>query len=97
MGEAISLEAMQTQLLEVVSDKTGYPVEMLELDMDTEADLGIDSLKRVEIVGALCAISAGLLGLAQFCVRERARNHRYRPRHLPVRRCTAENIRNNCT
>ncbi|MBW4670212.1 MAG: SDR family NAD(P)-dependent oxidoreductase [Cyanomargarita calcarea GSE-NOS-MK-12-04C] len=40
-------------LLNVVSDKTGYPVEMLELSMDMEADLGIDSIKRVEILGAL--------------------------------------------
>ena len=49
---AITLETAQTQLLVVVSDKTGYPVEMLEMEMDMEADLGIDSLKRVEIVGA---------------------------------------------
>lgn len=40
-------------LLEVVSDKTGYPTEMLELEMDLEADLGIDSIKRVEIMGTL--------------------------------------------
>ncbi len=40
-------------LLEVVSEKTGYPAEMLELNMDMEADLGIDSIKRVEIFGAL--------------------------------------------
>jgi hypothetical protein len=40
-------------LLSVVSEKTGYPSEMLELDMDMEADLGIDSIKRVEILGAM--------------------------------------------
>ncbi len=40
-------------LLEVVGEKTGYPPEMLELDMDMEADLGIDSIKRVEILGAM--------------------------------------------
>ena len=40
-------------LLEIVADKTGYPAEMLDLDMDMEADLGIDSIKRVEIMGAL--------------------------------------------
>src|SRR5690606_1733873 len=34
-------------------DKTGYPVDMLELSMDMEADLGIDSIKRVEILGAV--------------------------------------------
>ncbi len=42
-----------TQLLFVISEKTGYPSEMLELEMDLEADLGIDSIKRVEILGAM--------------------------------------------
>ena len=40
-------------LLEVVAEKTGYPVEMLNLEMDLEADLGIDSIKRVEILAAI--------------------------------------------
>src|SRR5690554_2047681 len=40
-------------MLDVVADKTGYPVEMLELEMDMEADLGIDSIKHVEILGAV--------------------------------------------
>ncbi len=52
-AEAVDATEMQTKLLAVVSDKTGYPAEMLELDMDMEADLGIDSIKRVEILGAL--------------------------------------------
>ncbi|MBF0409457.1 MAG: SDR family NAD(P)-dependent oxidoreductase [Candidatus Riflebacteria bacterium] len=39
-------------LLSSVSEKTGYPKEMLNLDMDMEADLGIDSIKRVEILSA---------------------------------------------
>jgi acyl transferase domain-containing protein len=46
-------DSMSKALLEVVSDKTGYPTEMLELEMDLEADLGIDSIKRVEIMGTL--------------------------------------------
>ena len=49
----IDSDTLSQTLLEVVSDKTGYPSEMLELDMDIEADLGIDSIKRVEIIGAL--------------------------------------------
>lgn len=49
----VLLEELTTGLLEIVSEKTGYPVEMLELDMDLEADLGIDSIKRVEILGSL--------------------------------------------
>ena len=40
-------------LLAVVSEKTGYPVEMLEMDMGMDSDLGIDSIKRVEILSAL--------------------------------------------
>ncbi|MBG1259424.1 type I polyketide synthase [Nostoc commune] len=40
-------------LLDVISDKTGYPAEMLETEMDLEADLGVDSIKRVEIIGAM--------------------------------------------
>jgi acyl transferase domain-containing protein/NAD(P)H-dependent flavin oxidoreductase YrpB (nitropropane dioxygenase family) len=37
-------------LLRIVSERTGYPKEMLGLDLDMEADLGIDSIKRVEIM-----------------------------------------------
>jgi NAD(P)-dependent dehydrogenase (short-subunit alcohol dehydrogenase family)/acyl carrier protein len=44
---------IDTAMLEVVSRLTGYPVEMLGLDMDIEAELGIDSIKRVEILSAL--------------------------------------------
>ena len=40
-------------LLEVVAEKTGYPAEMLEPGMQLDADLGIDSIKRVEILSAL--------------------------------------------
>ena len=40
-------------MLEVVAEKTGYPVEMLDLSMALEADLGIDSIKRVEILSAV--------------------------------------------
>jgi len=42
-------------LLGQVSRRTGYPREMLALDDDMEADLGIDSIKRVEILGELQA------------------------------------------
>jgi len=40
-------------LLDVVADKTGYPVDMLNLEMNLDSDLGIDSIKRVEILSAL--------------------------------------------
>lgn len=47
------MEALTQTMLKVVGEKTGYPVEILELDMDMEADLGIDSIKRVEILGTM--------------------------------------------
>ena len=50
---SVDLSGLDTNLLAITSEKTGYPVEMLEMDMDMEADLGIDSIKRVEIMGAL--------------------------------------------
>ena len=45
--------AVQAVLLDVVAEKTGYPAEMLEPTMQLDADLGIDSIKRVEILSAL--------------------------------------------
>ena len=49
----LSKEKVAEILLSVIAEKTGYPSEMLELNMDMEADLGIDSIKRVEIFGAM--------------------------------------------
>jgi acyl transferase domain-containing protein/NADP-dependent 3-hydroxy acid dehydrogenase YdfG len=45
--------SIQAALMAVVADKTGYPKEMVGLDMEIEADLGIDSIKRVEILSAV--------------------------------------------
>jgi acyl carrier protein len=50
---SLNLDDLANNLLSITSEKTGYPIEMLELDMDMEADLGIDSIKRVEILGGL--------------------------------------------
>ena len=47
-------------MMDVVAEKTGYPTEMLELEMDMEADLGIDSIKRVEILGSVQEIITDL-------------------------------------
>lgn len=40
-------------VLAIIAEKTGYPVDALSPEMDLEADLGIDSIKRVEILGAV--------------------------------------------
>lgn len=50
---ALSLEDLQNGILNIVSEKTGYPKEMLGLDLDLEADLSIDSIKRMEIIADL--------------------------------------------
>ncbi|PRC62579.1 hypothetical protein C6A85_02325, partial [Mycobacterium sp. ITM-2017-0098] len=42
-------------VLAIVSEKTGYPADMLSLEMEMEAELGIDSIKQVEILAALQA------------------------------------------
>ncbi|HKN52352.1 MAG TPA: beta-ketoacyl synthase N-terminal-like domain-containing protein, partial [Amycolatopsis sp.] len=44
---------VESVLLAVVGEKTGYPVEMLDAGMELEGDLGIDSIKRVEILSGL--------------------------------------------
>ncbi|MBL4657530.1 MAG: acyltransferase domain-containing protein, partial [Flavobacteriales bacterium] len=48
---SVDRSSIESSLLAVIAEKTGYPSEMLELTMDMEADLGIDSIKRVEIFG----------------------------------------------
>ncbi|MCI3273651.1 type I polyketide synthase [Streptomyces cylindrosporus] len=54
---AAAVEAPATDLeqvvLEIISERTGYPVDMIEPDLDLEADLSIDSIKRAEIAGEL--------------------------------------------
>ncbi|MFE2949054.1 SDR family NAD(P)-dependent oxidoreductase [Embleya sp. NPDC059267] len=39
--------------LAIVAELTGYPVEMLTPEMDLEVDLGVDSIKRVQILTRL--------------------------------------------
>ncbi|WP_299976543.1 type I polyketide synthase [Desulfobacula sp.] len=49
----ITCAQIEKILFEIVSKLTGFPVEMLESDMDIESDLGIDSIKKVEIISEL--------------------------------------------
>ncbi|MEV6560741.1 SDR family NAD(P)-dependent oxidoreductase [Nocardia sp. NPDC051756] len=49
----VTADALRQALQEVVAEKTGYPVEMVDPSMDLEADLGVDSIKRVQVIGAL--------------------------------------------
>ncbi len=73
--EPVATVTVRTEVLRlvevVVSEKTGYPPEVLGHDMDLEAELGIDSIKQVEILSALRDRMPGLpeiepSALAQF-------------------------------
>ncbi|GAA4524718.1 SDR family NAD(P)-dependent oxidoreductase [Amycolatopsis samaneae] len=50
-----------TTVIGVISERTGYPAEMIGGELDLEADLSIDSIKRTEIAGTLLA-KLGLSG-----------------------------------
>lgn len=54
-------EQILAAVLAIVSNRTGYPSDMLDPDLDLEADLSIDSIKRTEILGEL-AERVGLAG-----------------------------------
>ena len=70
-GETTSAFDAKAALLALVADRTGYPEEMIGLDADLEADLGIDSIKRVEIVGAFAKQAPGALADAMQADMER--------------------------
>ncbi|WP_103354353.1 type I polyketide synthase [Amycolatopsis sp. CA-128772] len=65
---AVGRSVLET-VVEVIGERTGYPVEMIEPDLDLEADLSVDSIKRAEIAGELAA----RLGLAGGDVEEFAK------------------------
>jgi acyl transferase domain-containing protein/NAD(P)H-dependent flavin oxidoreductase YrpB (nitropropane dioxygenase family)/NAD(P)-dependent dehydrogenase (short-subunit alcohol dehydrogenase family) len=70
-----SREDLLAAVVAVVSERTGYPVEMLGAHLDLEADLSIDSIKRIEIVGDLVGrvgLSTGADGLDDSMVEELA-------------------------
>lgn len=46
-------EQFREDLLNAVSERTGYPIEMLDEDLPLEAGLGIDSIKTVEVFSKL--------------------------------------------
>jgi 3-oxoacyl-(acyl-carrier-protein) synthase/NAD(P)-dependent dehydrogenase (short-subunit alcohol dehydrogenase family)/acyl carrier protein/3-hydroxymyristoyl/3-hydroxydecanoyl-(acyl carrier protein) dehydratase len=49
----LSSDAVSSTVLDIVADKTGYPKDMLDLDLDLEADLGIDTVKQAETFQAV--------------------------------------------
>ena len=52
-GTSLDADRVMEMLLALVGERTGYPLDMLGPDLDLEADLSIDSIKRLEIIGEL--------------------------------------------
>ncbi|MFZ0171251.1 MAG: SDR family NAD(P)-dependent oxidoreductase, partial [Acidimicrobiales bacterium] len=46
---AVDEDEVRQRVLALVAEKTGYPEDMLALDLDLEADLGVDTVKQAEL------------------------------------------------
>ncbi|MBP8293735.1 MAG: beta-ketoacyl synthase, partial [Caldilineaceae bacterium] len=53
ISQSPAVDPVILQVLDVVAVKTGYPKDMLDLDLDMEADLGIDTVKQAETFAAI--------------------------------------------
>jgi acyl carrier protein len=49
-------------MIKIISEKSGYPEELIDADMNIETDLGIDSIKRIEIFAEIDKQIPGELG-----------------------------------
>jgi acyl transferase domain-containing protein/NAD(P)-dependent dehydrogenase (short-subunit alcohol dehydrogenase family)/phosphopantetheinyl transferase/acyl carrier protein len=53
-GERIpEADDLEKRIVDLISHKTGYPPEVIDIDLDVEAELGLDSIKQVEIIRAV--------------------------------------------
>ena len=52
-ASSYSLDDLSTFLINFVVEQTGYPADIVELDADLEADLGIDSIKKAQLFGEI--------------------------------------------
>ena len=52
---ASTADSIKEKVLEIVAEKTGYPKDMLDPDLDLEADLGVDTVKQAEMFAAIRA------------------------------------------
>ncbi|HUQ68571.1 MAG TPA: C45 family autoproteolytic acyltransferase/hydrolase, partial [Planctomycetaceae bacterium] len=50
---AVDRDAIRKFMVSYVVDQTGYPEDMVEMSADLEADLGIDSIKKAQLIGEL--------------------------------------------
>ncbi|HTM52784.1 MAG TPA: phosphopantetheine-binding protein, partial [Pirellulales bacterium] len=52
-ASGLNAAELEKFLVNFVVEQTGYPPEVVELDADMEADLGIDSIKKAQLFGEL--------------------------------------------
>ncbi len=55
VAESVVDDPIKRRVLAIVAEKTGYPEDMLDLDLDLEADLGVDTVKQAEMFAAVRA------------------------------------------
>ncbi|MGE3188894.1 MAG: beta-ketoacyl synthase N-terminal-like domain-containing protein, partial [Vicinamibacterales bacterium] len=53
--DSVDRESLVARLVRIVGDRTGYGDDALDPALDLEADLGIDSIKRIEIIGSFAS------------------------------------------
>jgi malonyl CoA-acyl carrier protein transacylase len=51
--QSLSEDKVTAEVLDMISEKTGYPKDMLDIDLDMEADLGIDTVKQAELFASI--------------------------------------------
>ena len=52
-AEVPSGDGLTDRILALVAEQTGYPPDLLDLDLDLEADLGIDTVKQAEVFATI--------------------------------------------
>ncbi|MFN8096775.1 MAG: SDR family NAD(P)-dependent oxidoreductase [Dermatophilaceae bacterium] len=50
---AAGQDEILAKVTEIVADMTGYPADLLDPDLDLEADLGVDTVKQAEVFAAV--------------------------------------------
>jgi acyl transferase domain-containing protein/NAD(P)-dependent dehydrogenase (short-subunit alcohol dehydrogenase family)/acyl carrier protein len=50
---ASGTEGIEERVLSIVAEQTGYPSDLLAMDLDLEADLGIDTVKQAEVFATI--------------------------------------------
>ena len=54
-----SSDEVAEAVVSIVAEMTGYPPDLLDLDLDLEADLGVDTVKQAEVFARSAAVRGG--------------------------------------